>query len=403
MKIKNRNILCISNPNWEGDYAKTIVELMTIFSQENKVLYVDYQFTLKDVLFTLLGKADAPIKRMYGIEPNLRQYQLGENHHVYLLTPPPILPINFLPHGALYKLLLKFNASIIRNAIKKALRLLEMNEKLITIDAFNPGMGLLNLGKFNEVLHLYHCYDEIGAAVWAKKHGPQLEEEYMKKVDGVITTSIGLFNTKKESAQKCFLVRNGVNFKLFNQGFNENINIEKKIIGYIGSIDDRLDYNILRYLFENLSKYEFHFVGRITYPEGEKLLRKYNNVKILGSRSVKELPTVLKQFSAGLIPFVKNDFTLGIYPLKINEYLAAGLPVIMTDFSDLSEFKEIVSIADTPEEFMKKLVVEVEEDSFQKRKNRTSVAQQNSWESRVAEISEVIFQLEGENKNVEED
>lgn len=393
MRLKNRNILCISNPTWEGDYAKTIVELMTIFSKDNTVLYVDYQFTLKDVAFTFMGKAQAPVKRMYGLEPNLRQYPLGDNHHVYLLTPPPIIPINFLPDSPIYKVLSKFNASIVRNSIQKALKVLNMNDDLIVIDAFNPGMGLPNFGKFSEKLHLYHCYDEIAAAVWAKKHGPRLEKQYMSKVDAVITTSSGLYQKKKTVANECFLVQNGVNYDLFHQGFSTQIP-SKKVIGYIGSIDDRLDYNILQHLFKEKQEYEFHFVGRVNYAEGEKILKQYDNVKLLGAKPVSQLPSVLKSFSAGLIPFVKNEFTQGIYPLKINEYLAAGLPVIMTNFSDLKEFESIVSIADEPDHFLQKVEHELTTDTEQKRNARAEVAKANSWEGRVDEIAQIIEKLE---------
>ena len=393
MTLKNRNILCISNPTWEGDYAKTIVELMTVFSKNNTVLYVDYQFTLKDVLFTFMGKASAPVKRMYGLEPNLRQLRLEDNQVVNVLTPPPILPINFLPNGVLYRTLLKFNASLIRSSIKKALDVLKMNNELIVIDAFNPGMGLPNLRKFNEKLHLYHCYDEISAAVWAKKHGSHLEQEYIPKVDGVITTSKGLYHSKRKLTNHCFLVQNGVNFKLFNQGFSADVP-KKKIVGYIGSIDDRLDYTILTYLFEKCKDVEFHFVGRVNYSKGEEILKQYNNVKLLGAKPVQELPSILKSFSAGLIPFVKNEFTKGIYPLKINEYLAAGLPVIMTPFADLSEFNSTVSIAESPHDFYSKTKLEMESDNSQLRENRAKIAFTNSWDGRVDEISRVIKELE---------
>jgi glycosyltransferase involved in cell wall biosynthesis len=394
--LDQRNLLCISNPTWEGDYAKTIVELMTVAAEKHKVLYVDYQFTIKDLLFAFLGKSNAPWKRMLGIESRLRRMELSEHHDVYVLTPPTILTINFLKDGWLYRRLLKLNSDIVARSIARALNKLKMNRDLILIDAFSPGMGLYNIGRFNETAHLYHCYDEIGAADWFGVHGADLERAYMPKVDGVICTSRGLYNTKKAYNKNTFLVQNGVNFDLFNQGFKDNISEEQKIIGYIGTIDDRMDYELLEKLFAEYPDWAFHFIGRCNYDKGKQILSEFPNVKLLGSMPVTSLPEALAAFHAGLIPFVKNDFTQGIYPLKINEYLAAGIPVILTRFSDLSEFENIASICDSPEAFSSALKKEVEEDTIQRRQERVAIAQRNSWSGRWEEIERIIGEVEAQ-------
>ena len=389
-----RNILCLSNPTWEGDYAKTIVELMTVAAETHHVLYVDYQFTIKDLLYAFLGRSNAPWKRMLGLENRLRKIELSEHHAVHVLTPPTILTINFLKDGWLYRRLLKFNSDIVARSIEKALAKLKMQQDLIVIDAFSPGMGLYNIGRFNEAAHFYHCYDEIGAADWFGVHGADLEREYMPKVDGVICTSRGLYNAKKPYNKNTFLVQNGVNFDLFSQGLRDNTSDEQKVIGYIGSIDDRLDYGLLEQLFKDYPEWAFHFVGRCNYDKGKQILNQYPNVTLLGSMPVTALPEVLATFHAGLIPFVKNDFTKGIYPLKINEYLAAGLPVVLTRFSDLSEFESTAAICDSPEDFSLALKREIEADTFGQRKQRVAIAQRNSWPGRWQEIENVIQKVE---------
>lgn len=396
--LKNRNILCLSNPNWEGNYAKTIVELMSVAAIENKVLYVDYQFTIKDFISTLLGKYNAPVKRMLGIQPRLRTLKTAAGHSVHVLTPPIILSINFLKEGWLYRKLLRMNASIVARSVQKALAQLKMENDLILIDAFNPAMGLPNIGKFKETLHIYHCYDEIGASVWAGDHGATLEKEYMPEVDMVITTSKGLFQAKKEYNKYTFLVPNGVNYALFHKGFSNTLpKTQKPIIGYIGTIDNRIDYDLMKVLFTQFPNYEFQFIGRVSSTEGEAFINSFSNAKTLKSRPANELPALLQSFSAGLIPFVKNEFTQGIYPLKINEYLAAGLPVVLTPFSDLSEFESIARIEADYEQFAQALEDVVSNDTLEKRLQRAEVAQANSWEGRWNSIGELILQHEKEN------
>lgn len=391
--LTNRNILCISNPLWEGDYAKTIVELMKVLARKNKVLYIDNPYTVKDLIDGIRHKKGFPVKRSLGLEKRLRKIITETGEEVHVLTPPLTLTINFLPRGTMYKRLLQLNGWITTRSIKKALAELNMNDNLIDIVAFNPGIGMHTGRNFNEKLLIYHCYDAIEAANWMKKHGPWQEKEFMKKVDATIVTSQGLYEKKKNFTKNCFLVKNAVNIDLFKKAFNPEIH-NKKTVGYIGSIDDRLDYVLLEHVISSMPDVEFLFVGRIVDENGEKILRKFSNVKLEGAKPVSALPGYLSRFSLGIIPFAKNEFTKGIYPLKINEYLAAGVPVVTTDFSYLNEFENVARIASSKELFKNFIEEELATDTLEKKKQRLAVAESNSWEQRVEEISDIITKLE---------
>ncbi len=194
--LQKRNIVCIANPLWEGDYAKTIVELMSVFARENKILYVENAFTIKDMIFGLFGKIEFPFHRIWSNRNRLREIVLDDGVRVFVLTPPMVLPINFLPPGPIYNSLLKLNGKIVTSAIIKALKKMRMLDNLINIVSFNPAVGVKAGRKLGEELLLYHCYDTIEAADWIKKHGEQLERQMMKMADGVIVTSQGLYEKK---------------------------------------------------------------------------------------------------------------------------------------------------------------------------------------------------------------
>ncbi len=391
--LQKRNIVCIANPLWEGDYAKTIVELMSVFARENRILYVENAFTIKDMIFGLFGKIEFPFRRIWSNGNRLREIVLDDGVRVFVLTPPMVFPINFLPPGPIYNGLLKLNGKIITSSIIKALKKMRMLDNLINIVSFNPAVGVKAGRKLGEELLLYHCYDTIEAADWIKKHGEQLEKQMMKMADGVIVTSQGLYEKKKLLAKECFLVKNAVNIKLFSKGFNPEIH-EQKIIGYVGSIDDRLDYELIEYLIQKMHNVTFIFVGRIVDRSGERILRKYNNVLLEGNQKVTMLPNYLSKFAVGIIPFLKNEFNKGIYPLKINEYLAAGLPIVSTDFGDLTEFESVIKISESKQQFFEMIVEELDSDTIDKKYNRLQIAEANSWEQRANEISDIIVKLE---------
>jgi hypothetical protein len=70
--IDNENIVCVSNTTWEGFYTKSTVQLLSLLAQQNKVLFVEYPFTWKDLLFTIIGKGRAPVARMLGLKKGLK-------------------------------------------------------------------------------------------------------------------------------------------------------------------------------------------------------------------------------------------------------------------------------------------------------------------------------------------
>ena len=54
--IKDKNIICISQTTWHGKFTKSTVQLLSLLAEHNNVFFVEYPFTLKDVIMSLLGK-----------------------------------------------------------------------------------------------------------------------------------------------------------------------------------------------------------------------------------------------------------------------------------------------------------------------------------------------------------
>lgn len=367
---------------------------MKILSKNNKLLFVNSPYTIAEVINHLRGKKKINLKRALGFENRIEVLEPLPGAKVYVLTPPVGLTINFLPQGGIYKFFLGFNAWLQRRSAKKALKKLDMNHDLIHLVAFNPGMGLINARKYCEKSLIYHCYDELkGTYSWLRKHGVWLEEAFMKLIDGVIVTSKNLYKSKSPMCSKCYVVNNAANYDLFSRGFHTGATAQQ-VVGYIGSVDDRIDYDIMQHLFINMPDTKFVFVGRVMTDRGLAILKKYPNVEVVGAKTPDELPDYLKTFSVGVIPFIKDTFTNCIYPMKINEYLSAGLPVVSTDFGDMSDFRGIVSIVDTKEDFLAHTLEQISSDTLEKRKERQLVASRNTWVNRAEEMSAAIADIE---------
>lgn len=388
--LKNENIVCLAFPSWRGDYLKSTKYMMSGLANGNKVLYVDYAYTIKDVI-TARKKKQLSIKKILGLTSRIEAVSTETGGEVNVLSLPPVLPINWIKNKSIYRKLLQLNAAIVKPFIVRAMRRLKMKDPIV-ISALQPFLGLPLAGKLGEKKHIYYCYDNIAAARWASKHGGRIETEYLRKVDAAIFTSSNLYTTKGgEISGPTDVINNGVDFSLFHEAktYHDRYKEVRKVVGYLGSIDDRLDFEMLYFIARHLPSIDFHFVGRVTTRK-ISLLETLPNVSFLGSKGEAEIPEHLGKFNVGLIPFITNEFTKNIYPLKVNEYLAAGIPVISTAFTDLAGLKDILYIVHDAPSCKEAIVHALTETDTSLVEQRIQVARSNSWEHRVSELEMFI-------------
>ena len=381
-------IVCVGFPRWEGtDYLSSTVQLMGELARHHRVLYVDYPFTYKD----LWGKdAGVPRSAIEGEAPALQERTLAHGGKVQLLRLPPFVPANFLRTNLAYDAVLAWNAQRAARAIRRALKQLAW-ENPIVINAFNPALGNALAGKLDEQLLAYYCYDEISAAPWIARHGARHEQRFLANVDVTIVSSQGLYDQKKGSTAAIALVKNGVNLEVFKPTGQRPADLPSgQVIGYVGSVDDRLDYKLLAAIALNDSKVSLVFVGRIMDELAVRQLGRLPNVYLLGPKPVEQLGDYIAAFSVGLIPFVKNDLTAGIYPLKINEYLALGLPVVSTRFADLSDFSGYIEEATDTAAFLKATERALSGQAPADPIARRNFAAGNSWQGRAEKLASTL-------------
>lgn len=195
------------------------------------------------------------------------------------------------------------------------------------------------------------------------------------------------------------LIPNGVEFERFAHPADETRPSDLPpegltIIGYTGSIYPWLDFGLLERAVESLVEYRFVLVGHL-HPDvaGDmaRLLR-HRNFSYLGVKPYAEVPAYVRSFAAGLIPFRRTLLTEGVNPVKLYEYSAAGVPTVVTDFSDdMRAFSDFVLIARTEDEFVRHIRTAVSrrsDPSFVAR--LSSFARENDWESRAREFSALL-------------
>lgn len=383
-------LLILATPDWDGDYMKSTVALTQELASSYRILYVEHAPT-----FTSLGRQAVQgawrptVDAMRRSRARVRSVRTTRGATVHVLTPPPVWPMNGLP-PRLYDAVLRRNAAVVQRAVQPWLERLAMDTPVV-LSALNPHYGKALAGAFDETGRIYYCYDEIRARRWNGRHGGRMEDAYLHQADAVIASSPALHGRLRQQHEAAYLVPNGVNFSLFNQAAQGRSRTDAPpCVGYLGSLDDRLDYQLLRRLIERHPAWRFRFVGRVVSPAAEAL-RAYPHVTLTGAQPPHTLPDALRRMDVGLIPFVRNDFTRHIYPLKANEYLAAGLPVVATAFADLSMLQEVVTIARNAASFLHAVETLIEEgDAPAQRPQRIAVAATNRWSARADAVQGII-------------
>lgn len=118
-EFKQLPIVIISMSRWDGDFSSASWSLAKTFSKNQVVIYVDYPFTLIDLVREWKKpnlKARLPAL-LYG--KNCLTPLADYHKNLFALTPPLMLPINWLPQGKLYRMLSGWNNRRLSASIKK--------------------------------------------------------------------------------------------------------------------------------------------------------------------------------------------------------------------------------------------------------------------------------------------
>ena len=368
--LKSLPIVMFSMSRWDG-VSSASLSLAKEFSKFTKVFYIDNPLTYKDYVFRY-NNSEIIFRRNLK-KKNVKRYCniSGFPKNLIFVFPCLTIPINFLSKGFLYNQINKFNNKKVNKLIYKVLKDYNINNYIL-FNSFNPFYGAFLDSNHQPVLQIYQSRDNIEEAAYVSKHGSYLEKRCIIRSHYAFATSKKL--TKElsiKTKKKVHYLPNAADISIFNKVHYNDFTlpkelegIQKKIIGYIGNIEGRIDYALLNLISLKHKDKVILLVGPDNSPKNNAYpLESITNLIKIGKTNLENIPQYLKFMDCTIIPFIVNDLTKNIYPLKINEYLSAGKPVITTEFSeDLDEFEKYISIARTYDEFNDFIDYEIQSD-----------------------------------------
>lgn len=207
------------------------------------------------------------------------------------------------------------------------------------------------------------------------------EERLSKYGDNVIylknSSSLSSFNQNKES----------------NVDEYYNFKSNKKLIGYLGTVRNWIDFSFIEEVLKNLNEANIVLVGPVLKNVEEEVqrLKRYENFFTIGFVHPDRIYDHIKKFDAGIIPFKVNNFTRSVFPNKFFEYAVCNIPVVSTDLPELAEYRNDIGYAKNQSEFAEycrmALNGDFEDKIIRNRKN----AEENTWDINVRSLNKKLM------------
>ncbi len=339
---KDKVAFLVFSDDW-GEHPSSCQHIFKHIIKQYPVIWVNTigmripHFTKKDI-----RKAFKKLKRMFLTASKGRaSLEIPVNLSV-------LQPFMFPYNRGLFR---KFNRFSVIRSVKKELARREIKSPILVTTVPN---SCDYIGAFTERCVVYYCVDDF--ANWPghnKNLILEMEKKLINKTDIFIATSEELYSKLSRHSKFVYLLSHGVDLEKFNQASpsKEFSNLPKPNVGYVGLIDERLDWDLLYFLAKSLRDINFVFVGKLE----SNIERSFPNMFFIPPITYEKVPSVLKSLDVLILPYRVNDFTQTLNPLKLKEYLASGRPIVGSSLKEIEKWSPFVKVAKNPQEWIEAL------------------------------------------------
>ena len=243
-------------------------------------------------------------------------------------------------------------------------------------------------------LIIYDCIDEHQQMCTNEHMRRRVEKDeklLLQRSDAVIVSSKRLLQQKAMLCNKKMnLVRNGTDFTKI--GDVKKAAVKKKyIVGYIGTIADWFDHDLICSSAQMHEELEYHLIGPC------ETLDQKESGKVIYDGVVEhaQLWSHVKEYDCMIMPFVVNEVVKAVDPVKLYEYIAFGKCIVSVYYEELEYFREYVyfySTADEYEVLIRKLIKQGFLPKYNERQ-QNDFLEKNTWQERYKLIRQLMEQI----------
>lgn len=228
-----------------------------------------------------------------------------------------------------------------------------------------------------------------------------MERDLAGGADMVFSTAVGLHETLQAYNAEAKMIPNGAAYEVFSRVQSERgslpcpdalKNLPHPIYGFVGMLQECIDYALIERLAQARPDATIFLIGRTLPGVDLEHLKRYPNIVFHGLVPQPELPAFIAQFDVCLNVFRAGALSKDVSPLKFYEYLATGKPIVSTrEPLQVSDFADVVYIADDETAFLKACAEAARENDPAKVEKRLAYGKACSWTERVRQMEGELY------------
>lgn len=354
---------------------------MEVFARHNRVLFVNSigmrrpSTAHPDFLRRITRKLGSIARLVRRAQPSL-----------YVFSP---IALPFFGSPAVRRI----NSLALRFQIGTVLRMLGMRRPILWIGL--PTYADM-LGRFGARLTVFQATDKYDAY-------EEIRDDYVTNAfrrlasesDVVLVSSKRLGTLLGEMNESVYHVSHGVDFDHFSQAKRNDLalpgdleSIPTPRLGYVGSLDQVVDHELLRFVAQRKPGWHIVLVG--PHSGEADALRSLENVHLLGARPPEVVPAYLKGFDACLMPWKQDEWISFCNPIKTKEYLSAGRQVVTMHYDEVAEVERWLWVARSRDEFLSSLEAVVDRGETKDLSATEAWLRESTWERQSARAAEIF-------------
>jgi glycosyltransferase involved in cell wall biosynthesis len=300
-----------------------------------------------------------------------------------LVVPPRQVPV-----------VRKFNVAWVRRQLEAMIP--SWNEALAWIRFPTPEL-VESLPSLRPRAVVYECVDPyhhmpgiVGG--WGPRF-ERAERALIEQADLIVAPTEALAERLASLGGEARVVPHGVSTGLFPWRGPDQREAGPVTVGFVGTLDMRLDVAALRLVATRHPDWRIRLIGRVRDGFHPRSLKGLPNVTVEPVVPQARLGEIVASFDVGLMPYLDEAYYEYTVPVKNLEFMAAGKPAVVTPSRALMPYADLLYFAETPDQYCAQLELALSEDSVELARRRRAVAEANSWERRLAEIQHLAREL----------
>ena len=256
------------------------------------------------------------------------------------------------------------------------------------------------IGQFDERVVIYQVSDKYDANLMDHATNlatiRKLHERAIENADLIFYSGKKLLAEAEQGRERSFLIEQAVDFDHWSPVGSGKLEIAEAVariprprLGYFGAVEPWLiDRELIKRAARERPEWQWIFIGNKSRGVEIEALP---NTRFLPPVTYQELPRYAAGFDVCVLPWdTAHSFTSYGSAIKVREYLATGLPVVISPLPEYEAMSNVLRIARTHDDWFRLVQEALNENDPALARARQAAVADGTWDARAEWVSSLI-------------